>query len=359
MELLELRLSNVRNVEAAEIAFRSGASEFIGANGAGKTSVLEAVYMLSHGRSFRSTKRESLIRFGQPSLEVFAEVKRAGRIHRLGLSRQRGDWTARLDGAEVGALSDLLREIAVVCFEPGSHALISGPSDERRHFMDWALFHVEPGFTEVARRYRRAVKQRNALLRGTASNEELDVWDVELARAATVLDEWRSAYLFELTEVSRTLSAAFLPELGTMKLSYERGWNSDVGLSDALRQRRERDRERGHTTVGPHRGDWRIAFDAAPEREHLSRGQEKLTALICLLAQAQLFFNQIGEWPILCLDDLASELDAEHQRRVLRWLDEVEAQVLITGTVALPALDLTHRQRTMFHVEQGAVTTLL
>jgi DNA replication and repair protein RecF len=359
MELCELRLANVRNVATASIALRSGVNEFVGPNGAGKTSVLEAAHMLSHGRSFRAVRRESLIRFGTESLEVFAEVSRAGRTRRLGLSRRKGDWAARLDGQEVPALADLLREVAVVCFEPGSHALISGGAEERRHFVDWALFHVEHSYVDVARRYRRALKQRNTLLRGSCTDAELDVWDIELTRAALVLDEWRTEYIGALAPGIAQLAELFVPELGIPSLSYQRGWPADIGLADALRERRYRDRERGHTGAGPHRADWRIAFERAPEREHLSRGQEKLSALICLLAQARLFNEQIGEWPIVCLDDLASELDADHQRRVLKWLDEVEAQVLITGTGALPALDLPHRQRTMFHVEQGMVTTLL
>lgn len=359
MELCALRIANVRNVATAEIPLLAGVTEFVGANGAGKTSVLEAVYMLSHGRSFRAVKRESLIRFGEASLEVFAEVRRRERICRLGLARRRGDWAARLDGQDVPTLADLLREVAVVCFEPGSHALISGAAEERRRFVDWALFHVEREYVDVARRYRRALKQRNALLRGLGPNAELDVWDVELTRAALVLDEWRTEYITGLARVIERLAGLFVPELGAPTLSYQRGWSPGISLADALNQRRERDRERGHTGAGPHRADWRIAFERAPEREHLSRGQEKLAALICLLAQAEHFKEQTGEWPILCLDDLASELDTEHQRRVLGWLDEVEAQVLITGTSALPVLDLPHRQRTLFHVEQGTVTTLL
>ena len=359
MELSGLRMANVRNVISAEIALRSGVNEFVGANGAGKTSVLEAVYMLSHGRSFRSVRRESLIRLGQESLEVFAEVRRSGRSRRLGLSRRKGDWTARLDGEDVAALTELLREVAVVCFEPGAHALISGGAEERRHFVDWALFHVEHGYVDVAQRCRRALKQRNALLRSAGSDAELDVWDVELARSAGLLDEWRADYLAALAPLVVDLAAEFVPELARPSLSYQRGWAADVSLVDALGQRRSKDRERAHTSAGPHRADWRITFENAPEREHLSRGQEKLSALICLLAQAKLFHEQSGEWPILCLDDLASELDADHQCRVLSWLDEVQAQVLITGTSALPALQLPHRQRTMFHVEQGNVTTLL
>ena len=359
MELSGLRITNVRNVAASEITLRAGVNEFVGANGAGKTSVLEAAYMLSHGRSFRSVKRESLIRFGCDSLDVFAEISRGERVRRLGLSRRRGDWTARIDGQDVGALAELLREVAVVCFEPGSHALISGGAEERRRFVDWALFHVEQSYVDVARRYRRALSQRNALLRTGGSDAELDIWDVELIRSALVLDEWRDEYIAMLASAVAVIAGELVPELGAVSLTYQRGWRAGVALADALAERRARDRERGHTGTGPHRADWRVAFECAPEREHLSRGQEKLAALICLLAQATLFREQMGEWPVLCLDDLASELDTEHQRRVLGWLDVVNAQVLITGTSALPLLDLPHRQRTMFHVEQGTVTTLL
>jgi len=359
MELRELRLTNVRNVVGAEIALAPGVSEFVGSNGAGKTSILESVYMLSHGRSFRSVKRESLIRFGEQSLEVFAVIETRGMHRRVGLSRRRGDWEARLDGIEIGTLAELLREVAVVCFEPGSHALISGPAEERRHFVDWALFHVEPSYVDVARRYRRALSQRNALLRQGGTDHDLDLWDRELEKTATVIGKWRDDYLALLGPTIDQLAAALAPELGTPEVSYSRGWNAERTLSNALLERRTRDRERAHTSVGPHRADWRVTFAAAPEREHLSRGQEKLAALICLLAQAQLFKRQLGKWPVVCLDDLASELDSQHQRSVLMWLDSIEAQILITGTAALPPNKLRNRNHTLFHVEQGRVSTLL
>ncbi|MBL8298258.1 MAG: DNA replication/repair protein RecF [Rhodanobacteraceae bacterium] len=359
MELGVLRIANVRNVAAAEIVLCSGVNEFVGPNGAGKTSLLEATYMLSHGRSFRSVKRESLIRLGSGSLDVFTEVRRSGRVRRLGLSRTKSDWAARMDGREVLAIAELLREVAVVCFEPGSHALISGGAEERRHFVDWALFHVEHGYVDVARNYRRALRQRNALLRAGRGDAELDIWDAELVRNAVNLDKWRSNYLDKLSQLVNQLSVNFLPELGASSLSYVRGWGVGLELGEALRERRQRDRERGHTSAGPHRADWRLSFENAPEREHLSRGQEKLSAMICLLAQATLYEQQLGEWPILCLDDLASELDTDHQQRVLQWLEEVDAQVLVTGTSALPKPQLLRRQRAMFHVEQGSVVTLL
>lgn len=356
MQILELRLANVRNVESAELVPAPGISEFVGENGAGKTSLLESVFMLSHGRSFRSVKRESLIRFGAESLEVFARLRGAAGERRLGLSRRRGDWAARVDGREVVSLAELLGEIAVVCFEPGSHALISGASEERRHFVDWALFHVEPEYMEVARRYRRALKQRNTLLRSGRLATELDSWDAELARSGVQLDIWRDRYLRELLPELQQLCLLLLPELGAPDLRYLRGWPVELDLVDALRERRGRDLERGHTSTGPHRADWKIGFELAPEREHLSRGQEKLCALAFLLSQAALFSRQRGEWPVLCLDDLASELDAGHQRRVLTWLLQTGAQVMITGTAALDRSGFEAASYQMFHVERGRVT---
>lgn len=359
MDIAELRLANVRNVAQAELELVAGVNEFVGANGAGKTSVLEAVFMLSHGRSFRAVKRESLIRFGGESLEVFARINRDGKERRLGLSRRKGGWEARVDGTPVESLAELLREIAVVCFEPGSHALISGIAEERRHFVDWALFHVEHDYVETARRFRRALKQRNALLRTGGPAASLDAWDAELVRSGVAWDAWRSAYLERLLPVLLELASLLLPELGAPELRYQRGWTAELSLEQALLQRRGRDMERGHTGSGPHRADWRLSFEKAPEREHLSRGQEKLSALVCLLAQAQLFKQETGDWPVLCLDDLASELDVEHQQRVLQWLHGCQAQVWITGTSALPALSHLPRPHLMFHVEHGLVGRLL
>mgnify|MGYP006207275865 FL=1 len=121
---------------------------------------------------------------------------------------------------------------------------------------------------------------------------------------------------------------------------------------------RDRDRAAGYTTVGPHRADWRIDYSALPQRETLSRGQAKLTALACLLAQAQDFARRRGEWPIVALDDLASELDRHHQRRTLERLLASGAQVFITGTEPPAGLAGTGVAPTLFHVEHGAVQRL-
>lgn len=360
MRLAELRIENVRNLASVQMELAPAVNLFIGGNGAGKTSVLEAAYLLSHGRSFRSGRQETLMRLGQPQLSVFARViQSTGAERRVGMERTSGGWSARIDGRGADGLIDVLREVAVVCFEPGSHDLIAGPGDGRRRFLDWGVFHVEPEFGTVARRYRRALKQRNALLRAGAAAGEFRPWDQELVNFAEQLHSWRLSYVERWTSALAGMLGRFLPELGEVAVSYRSGWASGHDLAAVLQERLERDRARGHTGSGPHRADWSISFENAPQREHLSRGQEKLCALACALSQAELFATLRGEWPVVCLDDLASELDREHQAAVLAWLGSLDAQVLITGTDVPAILDNPAARARTFHVEQGQVTTLL
>ena len=279
-------------------------------------------------------------------------------MHRLGLGREGARWDARLDGQDV-SLGELIRECAVVCFEPGSHALIAGGAEERRRFLDWGVFHVEQEFLAAWRRYQRALKQRNSLLRSAEAPDSalLGPWEAELGRAGTLIDQWRRAYLDALLPLLREQAALLLPELGDLDLRYRCGWPEEESLAEVLASQRLRDQGRGHTTSGVHRADWSVSFELAPQREHLSRGQEKLTALVCVLAQARLDAQHRGEWPIVCLDDLASELDQAHQAAVVDSLRGTAAQVLITGT-ELPKV-LEHLPIRMFHVEQGQLTPLL
>lgn len=359
MRFDRLQIRGLRCLTDVTVALSEGVHVFVGPNGAGKTSVLEAAYLLSHGRSFRSGAREALMQRGQAAVSVFAELQgEGGYVHRLGLGRTGPRWDARLDGIDV-PLGRLVQACAVVCFEPGSHALIAGAAEERRRFLDWGVFHVEHTFLAIWRRYQRALKQRNALLRaGTAGPVELyGPWERELDEAGSAIDAHRRAYLEQLLPVLVQSAHDLLPELGPVDLRYRRGWPDGTSLAEVLADQRGRDLVRTHTTAGPHRADWSLSFEQAPVREHLSRGQEKLTALACLLAQAELYAARRGDWPIVCLDDLASELDLDHQSAVVDRLASVGAQVLITGTEC--PLPLRARPHRLFHVEQGQIRPLL
>lgn len=359
VRLQQLRIRNLRCLADVTIELEAGINIFAGPNGAGKTSVLEAAFLLSHARSFRSGAKDALQRRETDDLSVYAQLKRADDSStRLGLGRRGSRWEAKVDGESV-AVGQLVRECAVVCFEPGSHALIAGGAEERRRYLDWGVFHVERDFLVAWRRYQRALKQRNSLLRSNQGmNDALfDPWELEIAHHGEQIDGYRRAYLDLLRPKLVASIGALLPELGACDLRYRRGWQDDVELHDQLRSARARDQARGHTTSGAHRADWTIAFEGAPLKEHLSRGQEKLTALGSVLAQADLFAELRGEWPVVCLDDLASELDQAHQASVVSLLATGGAQILLTGT-DIPAA-LVAAPSCVFHVEQGQLSRLL
>jgi len=373
MHVTRLDFRHLRRFHEASLTPGPGLNLITGDNGAGKTSVLEALHLMAYGRSFRGRVRDGLVQTGAPALEVFVEWLECGRqrlrtgtggiadaapvyarTRKAGLRHNGQEWTGRLDGATVGHLGELCAALAVVSFDPGSHALVSGGGEPRRRYLDWGLFHVEQEFLSLWRRYNRALKQRNALLKARARDAQLDAWDAELADAGETITRQRQGYLEALQPHYAHLIAELAPALGAGELNYLPGWRrEDLSLADALLVARERDLQAGHTSVGPHRADWALGFGALPGREALSRGQAKLVALAALLAQAEYHALAQGEWPVVALDDLASELDRHHQKRVLQHLLACGAQVFVTGTEMPPGLAGLEAPLAWFHVEQG------
>lgn len=352
MRLTRLDVHRLRRLEPVSIQPGPTLNWITGDNGAGKTSLLEAIHLLAYGRSFRGPVRDGLIRTGAESLEVFAEWQEASRQRRVGLRHTGQTWEGRLDGAAATALGELCAALAVVTFEPGSHALVSGGGEPRRRWLDWGLFHVEQDLLPLWRRYSRALKQRNALLKGRPKADQLEVWERELAEAGEPLTSRRQAYLDRLRPRLAAVAGDLVPALGQAGLDFQPGWRrQELSLADALLLARERDLATGYTSVGPHRADWRIDYAARPGRESLSRGQAKLTALACLLAQAEDYAAERGEWPVVALDDLASELDRAHQQQLLERLQASGAQVFVTGTEK-PA---DTGDAGWFHVEHGRI----
>lgn len=365
MLIRRVHVEDLRRLADVELCPVPGFNLITGDNGSGKTSLLEAMHLMAHGRSFRGRVRDGLVRSGAPALQVFIEWEQPGQDgRRAGLRHSGNDWEARLDGGPVGQLGDLCEALAVITFEPGSHALIDGSSEVRRRYIDWGLFHVERSdsggdFLSLWRRHARALKQRNALLRQARPDSQLDAWEHELAQAGEAITLQRDTYVTRLQPHVDALLADILPAAGAANLSLQPGWKrQELALADALLLSRERDLAQGHTTLGPHRADLKLEFRDLPGRDGLSRGQAKLAALVLLLAQAAHLAAHMGHWPVLQLDDLASELDRHHQRRVLQVLAGSGAQVFVTGTEPIPALASLSMSCARFHVEHGAVARL-
>ena len=351
-----LRVEAFRRFDSAEIALHPGFNLLTGDNGSGKTTVLEALHLLAHGRSFRGRVRDGLIQQGQPALSAYVEWEDGGASRRAGLRHAGGSWSARLDGEDVRQLGQLCEALAVITFEPGSHALVDGAAETRRRYLDWGLFHVEPAFMPPWRRYARALKQRNALLRQPSGGAQLDAWEHELAQSGEQLTQLRDDYVAGLQPSLARLLPMLLPAAGAVQLSLQPGWKrQELSLADALLLSRERDLMLGYTSIGPHRADLRFSLRELPGREGLSRGQTKQLALTLLLAQAAHLAEQRGSWPVLQLDDLGSELDRHHQRRVLEVLADSGAQVLVTGTEIPAGLSTIAGEMSMFHVEHGQI----
>ena len=358
MQVTRLTAAGLRRFDSVEVEPAAGLNLITGDNGAGKTSLLEALHLMAYGRSFRGRVRDGLVRTGFEAVEVFVEWREGpdARHRRAGLRHTGQTWVGRLDGENVAQLGELCAALAVVSFEPGSHALVTGGGEPRRRFVDWGLFHVEPGFLPLWRRFARALKQRNALLKSGAGGPQLDAWDHELADAGEPLTRHRQQYLEQLQVRLAAVAADLVPALGASTIEFLPGWRSaELSLADALLLARDRDRSLGYTSVGPHRADWRIDYAGHPNREALSRGQAKLSALSALLAQAEDYTQRRGEWPIMALDDLSSELDRKHQQRVLQRLLDSGAQIFVTGTEASAAWENLGVAPTVFHVEQGRI----
>jgi len=355
MQVTRLEMAGLRRFDRVSLSPGPALNLLIGDNGAGKTSVLEALHLMAYGRSFRGRVRDGLIRQGDTAVEVFVAWREAnGRERRAGLRHTGQAWEGRLDGAGVAHLGELCAALAVVTFEPGSHALITGPAENRRRLLDWGLFHVEPDFLRVWRRYARALKQRNAVLKANGRPAELEVWEQELADSGEAITRSREAYIARWQAVFEPEAAALAPTIGAYGLDLQPGWKRDeLPLADALLLSRPRDLQAGFTSVGPHRADVRMGWTGLPGREALSRGQAKLSALALLLSQGRLHAEVAGDWPVIALDDLASELDGQHQTRVVERLAATGAQVFVTGTEAPAALAAFGDRLARFRVEQG------
>ena len=356
MEIQRLQATHLRCFDRLDLKPGPRLNFLTGPNGAGKTTVLEAIYLLSHGRSFRGGAPDVLAQRGQAGFSVHAEVaSKSYGCSALGVERRAEGWRLHVNGLDQRTLAPVLERCAVGCFEPGSASLIAGGAEERRRFLDWGVFHVKHSSLEFWRNWKRALRQRNALLRSGGSPEQFLIWETELERFAHPIESARRIYFQSLSPHLERFFGRLLPELGPPRLHYRPGWNIEQPLSQVLKEQRLHDGHLGHTRSGPHRADWRVGFEHAPNRDYLSRGQTKLAALACILAQASLFAADTGEWPILCLDDPSSELDPNHQQVVLEEISSHPLQAWVTGTQAtrLPSLPATK----LFHVEQKAVRT--
>jgi DNA replication and repair protein RecF len=351
MTLRALTVMNLRCIEAAELEVPAGLSLIWGGNGSGKTSLLEAIFLLGRGRSFRTRNTERLIRRGQNHLRVIGRTDGGAQATErvIGFELAGGTVTARIAGRPADSLTELSQAFPVQVIEPGVHRLVEEGGYRRRRWMDWAVFHVEPRFAETWVRYTRNLKQRNAALK--VDPAQAAVWDPELARLGEIIVDSRARFIRDLEPYWHEAVAALaaLP----VELHYLRGWSQEHSLAEALVASRARDEARHLTHSGPHRADVAVRLDGRPAREVLSRGQQKLVAVAMTIAQLRMLQAMTQTTPTLLLDDPAAELDGDHLERFIGQVAQLRCQLVVTSLHAESRL-FGSPERT-FRMDQGRV----
>lgn len=354
MRIDRLRAKDVRNLRDVELQPAAGLNLISGVNAAGKTALLEAMHLLARARSFRTPRAEEVVHHQSASLQVTARIHHGtdGSLE-TGIERGEGRWLLRYGGEPVKSISAHARKFPMVLVTPDSQQLFLGGPKLRRHWLDWAMFHVELGYVELWRGYHRALRQRNHLLKRAAREQELEVWEELMASSGEALGAARRRYVQRLEETLAELCRNGW-QCGRPGIHLEQGWEEHGQLREQLARTRRVDSQMGHTACGPHRADIAFRIDESEVAARCSRGQSKEFILLLMLAQAGVIAASIEEEPLLLIDDFAAEMDRAAQERLLALLRGWHGQVFLTCVQAGEEWSLPEGAA-RFHVEHGAV----
>lgn len=352
MIIKHLQITDFRVLDEFELDALPGVNLIWGGNGAGKTSVLEAIYLAGRGRSFRHREAGPFIRRGcQRTRVVLTTENHLGQGSTLGIERGRRSFELRLDGKNLGKRSDLLRALPVQLITPQSHELLERGPELRRRFLDFGMFHVEPDFHQLQYNFSRVLKQRNAALR--SEPRTVAAWDEQFAALSRSIHRLRSRYLDRLQPWIQTILSQLMEGV-EVRISYHPGWDARGSLVSALEDKLPVDLKRGFTGLGPHRAEIDFQVQGFAAAKSLSRGQQKLLVCALQFAQAKLMDETIAEAPIMLVDDLPAELDAIHRQRLVDVIEQSRLQTFVTA-IEPESLRIGEGWG-MFHVEQTGAT---
>lgn len=357
--IVELQVTAVRNIDQARLECHPHLNIVYGRNGSGKTSLLEAIYLLARGKSFRTASTDTVI--GKQHQESVVHARLVD--HQLGISRSRGDKRKlQLDERSQPNWDEVARVLPVLILDSGSFSLLDGGPGARRQYLDWGVFHVEQTFLPAWRRYRRALANRNQLLKHhNPDDQELAAWDVELDSAAGTIDQCRRAYSEALEPVLLGLFAEIAGPTTAdhCTVEYQRGWTEGSSLAEVLLRNRGIDIRYKSTQSGPQRADLVIKIGTRPAAEVLSRGQQKMLVSAMKIAQGKAYTSSLGRECIYLVDDLPAELDTHNRAQVLEGLGALGSQLFVTSVEARAIQSASDglKDYSAFHVERGKITS--
>ena len=362
MPLTRLDITDFRNLAATKIEpLVAGFNLLYGLNGSGKTSLLEAIYYLSLGRSFRSGTIGRIIRNSADKMLIFAHKQTSiDQVVAVGVERpQFGSLKIRIANKDAQSIAEIANLLPVQLMNSSCYNLLDGGPVYRRKYLDWGNFYLHPHFFRVWQEYSLALKQRNAALRNGLPRKELIIWNESLASKAILLDQMRSDFIALLFPLLKETLAELI-HLPDLELSYLRGWEDGRNYEEVLESAFDKDRYLGYTQNGPHRADFKMKLSGVDAKDILSRGQQKLFVCAMILAQGALLSRCTNKTPIYLIDDLPAELDMLSRANLIALLARQEAQIFVTA-VEREALQeiLSRLPLKMFHVEHGNITEVM
>lgn len=356
MLLLVFNITNFRNLENIHSDFDNHCNIFYGENGSGKTSVLEAIYYLALGRSFRTHLLRRIIKYEANSFSLFGKIKLANNTINIGIDRSTTcSKRIKIAGEEVHSHTEIIKLLPLQLLNQDSYHLLDGGPKIRRQFIDWCLFHVEQNFLILWRKVERVIEQRNTAIRTTHRVDYIKTWDKELSQLGFELHELRKKYIENFIPVAQNILQRLLGNF-IINISYYAGWDIKQDLETALVNTLKNDMQFGYTTIGPQRADLHITINNIPAKDALSRGQQKLLLYGLQIAQGVLLKKLTQKNCIYLIDDLPAELDSQKRLIIAEILLELKSQIFITG---LTISDLEHfhafENSKTFHVKQGKI----
>jgi DNA replication and repair protein RecF len=346
-----LEIENFRCFDRAHIDFDARCTVISGANAGGKTTVLEAVHVLSTGHSFRTSHPELLVRDGCDEFLIAGQVDHRSRSVSAGVKWSSEGREVHYDGTKLRGVAVLAAALPVRVIDPSSHRLIEEGPSQRRRFMDWGVFHVERRFHEVWQAYKTALAQRNAALRAQQPRNLVRSWDRALAVNGEEITRMREAYLKALEPTAATFIGALLGVSGSLNI--RAGWDANGSLARQLEEGWARDSRFRTTSLGPHRAELEILIAGKAAKDCISRGQQKLLACALILAQLHHHVDSGGDPGTLLLDDPAAELDVDNLGKLMQMISGIAAQVAVTAVDSATTEIINPGKK--FHVKQGRI----
>jgi len=357
MTLLSLSITNVRNIKQAEFNPSEKFNLIVGVNASGKTSLLEAIYILGFAKSFRTTNPKKMISRGEDEMTVFGQI--AGQTENnaavpIAVCRNKKAFRIKLNNRMLQSRSELTLNLPLQLINPESHRILELGPKFRRQYMDWGVFHVEHGFLQAWKDFYHILKQRNAALRHNSVNSMVNAWNEGLIVKAEIIHQLRTDYFLRLTPCFERLGLDVF-SLPDLSIEYLTGWPKDLTYREALESSLERDKLSGFTNTGPHRADISIKISNRAVLEFASRGQQKMIITVLKLSQVWLLKEESNKRCPILIDDLASELDTTNRAKLINALKDLDTQIFIT-TTEKSLVDITGiHDKKMFHVEHGTI----